>query len=147
MCLCYLHSNDTGKTLGGTDKRDFTKEYWFGHEVQSDWKEGSTISFLDKNGNVVDYGKVLTSEPYRLLSYTFNWVEDKTVRERSPRVIFELEQMDSAVKLTLKHEDLLPSDLSEANEGFYGYNNGWPAILSNLKSLLETGHTLPPLKV
>jgi uncharacterized protein YndB with AHSA1/START domain len=123
----------------------FTKKYWFGHEVQSDWVEGSAVTFLDKNGNVVDHGKVLKSEPYRLLSYTFNWVEDKTVRERSPRVTFELHQMESTVKLTLKHEDLLPTDIHEENEGFFGINNGWPAILSNLKSLLETGRTLPPI--
>lgn len=51
--------------------------------------------------------------------------------------------MDSIVKLSLKHEELLPSDIQEENENFYGINNGWPAILSNLKSLLETGRTLP----
>ncbi|WCK55230.1 SRPBCC family protein [Aneurinibacillus sp. Ricciae_BoGa-3] len=126
---------------------DFTKKYWFGHEVQSDWAEGSTVNYVDKNGNVVDYGTVLKSEPYRLLSFTFNWLEDKTVRERTPRVIFELQPMESTVKLTLKHEDLLPTDYRDESEGFYGYNNGWPAILSNLKSLLETGRTLPPIAV
>jgi hypothetical protein len=62
-----------------------------------------------------------------------------------PRVIFELHSLKSTVKLKLRHEDLLPTDFADENEGFYGYNNGWPAILSNLKSLLETGKTLAPI--
>lgn len=54
--------------------------------------------------------------------------------------------MDNAtLKLTLRHENLLSEDWFEEGQGFYGYNNGWPAILSNLKSLLETGRTLPPI--
>lgn len=125
----------------------YTKRYWFGREVQSDWAEGSDVSFLDENGTAVDQGKVLTIEPYRFLSYTFSWLEDKTIRQTAPVVTFELQPMDSIVKLTLKHHHLLPSDFRDEREGFYGINNGWPAILSNLKSLLETGRTLPPITV
>lgn len=55
--------------------------------------------------------------------------------------------MESTVKLTLKHEELLPTDFFDEKEGFAGVNNGWPAILSNLKSLLETGRTLPAVTV
>jgi uncharacterized protein YndB with AHSA1/START domain len=113
------------------------------HEVQSDWQDGSNVTFLDKNGKVTDQGKVLKSEPYRLLSYTFEWLEDKTERERVPRVTFELQPMGSTVKLTLKHEDLLPTDIYDATDDYNGINNGWPVILSNLKSLLETGRALP----
>jgi hypothetical protein len=53
--------------------------------------------------------------------------------------------MESTVKLTLKHEDLLPEDWVDDDNTFRGLNNGWPAIVSNLKSLLETGRTLPPI--
>ncbi|MEV5029152.1 SRPBCC family protein [Paenibacillus sp. LPE1-1-1.1] len=126
---------------------NFTKKYWFGHEVRSNWTEGSTVSFLDKNGKTVDQGKVLAKDPHRHLSYTFNWLEDKTIRQTAPVVTFTLQPMDSTVKLTLKHENLLPIDFRDEKEGFYGINNGWPAILSNLKSLLETGRTLPPIVV
>lgn len=126
---------------------EFTKKYWFGNEVQSDWKVGSTVSYLNKDGKVVDQGKVLINEPYTLLSYTFNWLADETVRELDPKVTFKLQQMESTVKLTLKQENMLPTDVREENEGFHGYNNGWPAILSNLKSLLETGRTLPAIKI
>ncbi|MGG0935702.1 hypothetical protein ABHN11_06240 [Brevibacillus centrosporus] len=60
---------------------------------------------------------------------------------------FELKQMDSAVKLTLKHEKLVSVDIVDRDDTFEGLNNGWPAILSNLKSLLETGKTLAPISL
>ena len=45
-----------------------------------------------------------------------------------------LEPVDGAVKLTITHSvDQAPSKLIDAVSG------GWPRILSNLKSLLETG--------
>lgn len=124
---------------------DLTKQYWFGRNVQSDWKVGSAITFSDENGTPTDKGIILKSDPHRLLSYTFQYLEDPTVRERPSRVTFELKPMDGTVRLTLRHEDLLPTDFFDAETGFRGINNGWPAILSNLKSLLETGRTLPAL--
>jgi hypothetical protein len=54
---------------------------------------------------------------------------------------------DSTVKLTLRHEELLETDFVYDDNTFVGLNNGWPALLSNLKSLLETGRTLPPIAV
>ena len=51
--------------------------------------------------------------------------------------------MEGTVKLMLRHEELMPLDICDETEGFYGINHGWPAILSNLKSLLKTGRTLP----
>lgn len=126
---------------------DFTKKYWFGTEIQSDWKEGSSITWIGADGNVTDRGTVVKSEPYQVLSYTFEWVQDTTVREQIPTVTFTLEPMESTVKLTLKHEGLLPTDFHDEKDGFYGYNNGWPAIISNMKSLLETGRTLPAVSI
>jgi len=46
--------------------------------------------------------------------------------------------MGSVVKLTLTHEDFAP-----ASSTFETTRHGWPAILSSLKSLLETGAALP----
>lgn len=126
---------------------EFTEKYWFGRRIQSSWIEGEPVTFLDENSNVADEGTLITFEPYRLLSYTFLWVEDQTERLRSPKVTFTLQPMGSTIKLTLKHEDLLPSDFYDESAGFQGINNGWPAIISNLKSLLETGKTLPALTI
>jgi uncharacterized protein YndB with AHSA1/START domain len=125
---------------------DFTEKYFFGSKVQSDWQEGSSVTY-SRNGQITDYGKILKCEPMKLLSFTWNYVGDKTPREQPTRVTFELQPMDSTVKLTLKHEGLLETDFVDDNNTFEGFNNGWPAVLSNLKSLLETGRTLPPIVV
>jgi Activator of Hsp90 ATPase homolog 1-like protein len=74
-----------------------------------------------------------------LLSYTFHMqISNKHRGERASRVTFELQPMGSVVKLTLTHEDF------ESDSATYETTrHGWPAIMSSLKSLLETGNPLP----
>jgi hypothetical protein len=50
--------------------------------------------------------------------------------------------MGSMVRLRLIHEDLLAEDLEKNPNTFQGVNNGWPAVLSSLKTLLETGEAM-----
>ena len=123
-----------------------TEKYFFGSKIESDWRIGSKVSFF-RNGVVTDFGEIIECEPFKRLSYTWITVGDNTPREHPTRAIFELHPMESTVKLIVKHEDLLEADYSDADDTFEGVNNGWPAILSNLKSLLETGKTLPPILV
>ncbi|ODG90159.1 MULTISPECIES: SRPBCC family protein [Bacillaceae] len=124
----------------------FTEKYFFGTAIESDWQVGSTVSYL-RNGEVTDYGTILKCEPNRLLSYTWNHTNDPTNRKEPSIVTFVLKELESTVRLTLKHENLEPTDLVDRDDTFEGLNNGWPAILSNLKSLLETGTTLPPISI
>ena len=126
---------------------EFTRMYWFGRTLKTDWKAGSVISFVDRDGKTTDEGIVLKYEPYHLLSYTLKCVHDSTPYEQLPRVTFKLQQMDSAVKLTLKHTDLSADAFREESEGFVGINNGWPAIVSNLKSVLEIGRAMPAIQL
>ncbi|WP_221567963.1 SRPBCC family protein [Alkalihalobacillus sp. TS-13] len=121
---------------------EFTKKYFFGREVQSDWEEGAEVKYLRGNGELDVSGKVLNCEPYCNLSFTWIHAEDSTERSQPTIVTFELTPMDDTVKLTLIHENLLEVDYTVERDTFRGYNNGWPAILSNLKSYLETGKTL-----
>lgn len=123
---------------------DLTEKYFFGTRIASDWKEGSEITY-SRNGEVTDYGKILECEPAEYLSFTWLNTWDETPRQQPTIATFELSPMNGAVRLTLKHENLLESDYVEDPDTFRGFNNGWPAILSNLKSFLETGSTLPPL--
>lgn len=110
----------------------FTQKYFFGTRVESKWKEGADVNYY-RNGKISDYGKVLTCEHPRLLSFTWTYAGDDTPRESPTRVTFELQPLESSVKLTLKHENLLETDFVDDNNTFEGYNNGWPAVLSNLK--------------
>lgn len=122
---------------------EFTQKYFFGRRIQSDFAEGSPVEFYRPNGELDVFGVVTELIPERLLSYTWNVPGDAN---HQTQVSFEVQALDEGtVKLTLKHEDLRPEDWVPDNQGFYGYNNGWPAILSNLKTFLETGNTLIPI--
>jgi uncharacterized protein YndB with AHSA1/START domain len=118
---------------------EFTKQYFFGREIVSDWQVGSSFILMNKD-KVNHHGEVLVYDPYRLLTVTWSVKDDEG--ERFSKVTYELTHMNSTVKLTLKHEDLLEKDIREDTGKFDSFNNGWPAILSNLKSLLETGSIL-----
>ncbi|TKD70583.1 SRPBCC family protein [Pseudalkalibacillus hwajinpoensis] len=122
-----------------------TKNYFFGMEVQSYWKEGSKVTFLRKNGEVDGEGEVVTSEPYEKL--TFTWDHPDVERDEPSIVTFKMKKLDEAVKLTLVHENIVADDFCDEEDTFRGLNNGWPAILSNLKSYLETGKTLSPMNI
>ncbi|RED55757.1 SRPBCC family protein [Cohnella lupini] len=121
---------------------EFTKQYFFGSEIISDWQVGSGFKLINKDKVKVDhYGEVLVSEPYRLLTIT--WSVKDVEGDRFSKVTYELTPMNATVKLTLRHEDLLEKDIRKDEGKIEGFNNGWPVILSNLKSLLETGNILP----
>jgi uncharacterized protein YndB with AHSA1/START domain len=125
---------------------EYSEQYFFGSSIQSDWQEGSELTY-SRNGHVSDYGKILKIERNRVLSFTWTYVGDGVEGKLPSRVTFELKPLKGTVKLTLRHEDLQPGDLVDRDDTFEGLNNGWPAIISNLKSLLETGKTLPAVTI
>jgi uncharacterized protein YndB with AHSA1/START domain len=116
---------------------EFTKRYWFGTELMSDLKVGSQYSLV-MNGTTTDVGEIIESDPPRRLSYTFKHVLDDELRNEAPsKVVFMLEPHGKLVKLTLTHEGF-----AEGSKLLDGVSKGWPAILSSLKSLLESGTAL-----
>lgn len=118
---------------------EFTRQYWGGRRIQSDWNVGSPVHYVREDGRVDWQGEVLQADPPRLLSYTFHMqISDAHKRERPSRVTFELEPTGSVVKLTLTHDELDPDSVT-----FETTRYGWAAIMSSLKSLLETGRPLP----
>jgi len=116
---------------------DFTERYWFGARLKSDWKVGSTFEMLRSDGTVSDAGKVVEVDRPRRLAYTFINQSDKYRNEFPALATFVLEPYGKLVKLTLTHEGF-----AEGSKFFNGVSKGWPAILSSLKSILETGHPL-----
>jgi uncharacterized protein YndB with AHSA1/START domain len=118
-----------------------SKRYWFNTEVKSDWKVGSPFALV-MNGTTTDVGEVLEFDPPRRLSYTFHHVLSEAARkERPTKVVFNLEPSGKLVKLTLTHEGFEVDSVI-----LDGISRGWPAILSSLKSMLESGTALaiPP---
>jgi uncharacterized protein YndB with AHSA1/START domain len=105
--------------------------------VVSDWKIGSPFSLV-LNGRTTDVGEILEADRPRRLSYTFRHILNEAAKkERPSRVTFVLEPYGKLVKLTLTHEDF-----AEESVVVDGISKGWPAIMSSLKSLLETGTPL-----
>jgi uncharacterized protein YndB with AHSA1/START domain len=127
---------------------EFSQKYWFGFRFDVELKVGGTVHIyppqgMEQHGD--HQGEVLACEPNRRLVYT--WQQNDTPeiakqREGLSRVTYELTPMGSQVKLRLIHENLLPEDLGTDPNTFKGINNGWPAVISSLKSLLENGEAL-----
>jgi uncharacterized protein YndB with AHSA1/START domain len=116
---------------------DFTKRYWFGHRVTSDWTVGSPYRFAKQGAPSVE-GKVLESDPPKRLAYTWDsCCSSEAKRERTSRVTFDLEPRGKVIKLTVTHDNL-----DEGGETFRNISGGWPMVIASLKSILETGHEL-----
>jgi uncharacterized protein YndB with AHSA1/START domain len=116
---------------------DFTERYWFGVRLRSDWKAGSSFEMVRTDGTVSDAGKVVECDPPRRLAYTFVNLSDEYKGELPALATFVIEPLGKLVKLTLTHEGF-----AEDSKFFLGISKGWPAILSGLKSILETGKPL-----
>jgi uncharacterized protein YndB with AHSA1/START domain len=151
----YIHATPERLWRALTDPA-FTERYW-GVAFESDWRPGSTITLHQSGVTIADPEQViLESEPYRRLAYTWHtftpeWREvvgkgvgfseeflDRFAAEPRSKVSFEIEELGELSKLTVVHDDFEPG--SAVLETI---SQGWPHILANLKTLLETGETLP----
>ena len=114
---------------------EFQRQYWFGVHMETDWKAGSAWRMLYPDGRITDAGEVLEVDPPRRLVLKWrNEFRPELKAEGHSRCTMELEPVGEAVRLTVTHTiDRPGSKFIEAVSG------GWPRILSNLKSLLETG--------
>ena len=114
-----------------------TKKFWYGRTNKSDWKKGSPVTFIQPNGEIDFTGEVLESAPPERLAFTF--LVPSGASEGPSRVAYDIALVDGVSRLTVTH-DGFPAGSNVRK----GISNGWPAILSGLKSLLETGEGLPP---
>lgn len=127
---------------------DFSEKYWFGFRIELELKAGGTVRILPPKGmeqHGDHAGTVLVCEPCRKLVYTWNPKDTPELarkRDGLSRVTYELTPMGQLVKFRLIHENLLPEDIEPDPNTFRGINNGWPAVISSLKSLLETGEPI-----
>lgn len=117
---------------------EFQKQYWFGVHCESKWTAGSPWKMLYADGRITDAGEIVEVDPpKRLVLRWRNEFRPELKSEGYSRCTIELEPTADAVKLTITHVmDRAESKLIEAVSG------GWPRVLSNLKSLLETGETV-----
>jgi uncharacterized protein YndB with AHSA1/START domain len=116
---------------------DLTARYW-GHSNVSDWQVGSAWEHQRTDGSrTADVvGTVLESSPPTRLMTT--WSDPGIEETNDPQVVtFDIEPYGDIVRLTVTHENLADEAERDAAAA------GWAAVMSNLKSLIETGHVLP----
>jgi len=128
---------------------DVMRKYWVGPTAQcarvnvSDWKPGSRWEHQRADGTcTVDIvGTVIESDPPRRLVYSWARPSDAEDESKHSRVSIDIEpHIDGLVRLTVTHRDL-----ERDPQMLAGISGGWPMVLSNLKTLLETGRVLPRL--
>jgi len=114
---------------------EFTPRYWLGVHHEADWRIGGAWKLILPDGRVGDAGEVLEFNPPRRLVLRWrNEFRPELKDEGWSRCVIDIEPAGEAVKLSLTHG--IEREESKFIEAVSG---GWPLILSNLKSLLETG--------
>jgi uncharacterized protein YndB with AHSA1/START domain len=117
---------------------EFTSKYWAGRRIESDWVPGSPVRHVRPDGGADWQGEVLEADPPRRLAYTFHMSLPEVAAEPPTVVRFEIDQIGEMVRLRLTHEHVDAGTITRQKT-----MHGWPAIMSSLKSLLETGKPLP----
>lgn len=130
----------------------FTERYW-GIRFETDWQPGSAMTWHQRGVTITDPEQVvLESEPPHRLSYTWHTftpeladaldfgadARKRVAAEQRSRVTFEIEPFGARVRLRVIHEGFDENSLTLSL-----ISDGWPRVLSDLKTLLETGDTLP----
>jgi len=111
------------------------KQYWFGCTCESDFKKGSPWKLIMEDGGIADTGEILDVDPgKRLVIKWRNEIKPELMAEGYSTCTMELEPVEAAVKLTITHT------IDKENAKFIeAVSGGWPKVLSNLKSLMESG--------
>ena len=113
----------------------FTRQYWFGMASTSDFRKGSPWKLVAGDGKVWDSGEIVEADPPRRLVMRWQHEMRPELSAEGPALCtMEIEQDAGAVKLTITHTSEI-----ENSKVITAVSGGWPKVLSNLKSLLETG--------
>ena len=118
---------------------EFSRQYFFGNSVEIDLRVGGAYVVRTPDGALHISGEVVECDPPNRLTVTFNVNWPALIEKLGPTLVtYEIEPAGAAVRLTLTeaHDRPISDDI------LAGGRQGWPAILSSLKSLLETGEAL-----
>jgi uncharacterized protein YndB with AHSA1/START domain len=113
---------------------DLRKQWWRGHYVESSYQPGAELTGYFPDGSVELRGRVVAADPGRRLAYEGRAVWHPDLADELNRLTFEIKPYPSMVALTFSYQ---------ASEQLVTMAQpGWPAVLSSLKTLLETGKPL-----
>jgi uncharacterized protein YndB with AHSA1/START domain len=121
---------------------EFSQQYWRGAHPEAEWKIGGSWKLIFPDGRVADAGEIVAFEPSKRLGIRWrNEFMPEFKAEGWSLCTMEIEPAGEAVKLTVTH-----SMEREGSKFIGAVSEGWPQVLSNLKSLLETGSVVLPPK-
>lgn len=132
--VTYIRSTPQ-KVFDAITKPEIARRYW-GHENVSDWQPGSPWQHVraDAQRTLQLVGEVVEVVPPSRLVITWANASQAGDPDATSRVTFDIAPYDEMVRLTVTHDEL------QAGSGMdKGIRQGWPIVLSSLKSLLETG--------
>lgn len=114
---------------------DIIRQYFFGTQAVSDWKEGSSLEFKGEweGKKYVDKGVILKSEPEKLFQYTYlsSFSNLPDLPENYANITYELYEENGETALTVKQENVANEEVRKHSE------QNWATVLKNLKDLLE----------
>jgi uncharacterized protein YndB with AHSA1/START domain len=121
---------------------DFARQYWMGARPEAEWKAGGSWKLVFPDGRIADSGEIVAFEPEKRVAIKWrNEFDPELKAEGWSLCTMQIEPKGEAVKLTVTHA------MEREDSKFIGaVSGGWPQILSNLKSLLETGSVVLPPK-
>jgi uncharacterized protein YndB with AHSA1/START domain len=133
--VTYIRTTPEKLWTALTSDAEFMKQYWFGTHCESKWTPGSSWKMVHPDGTISDAGEIVEAAPPRRLVIRWQHQNKPELKaEGESLCTLELEPTGGAVKLSITHTiECEPSKFIAAVSG------GWPKIISNLKSLLETG--------
>lgn len=129
----YIRSNSE-KTWDAITKPEITRRYWGGMANVSDWQVGSQWQHASQDAEILFQGEVMKyNYPEDLI---LTWASPLNIEDQS-KVSLKIEEVDGMVCLTLIH-----SEFTTGSKIIEEVSEGWPRVLSSLKSFLETGEGL-----
>ena len=137
--VTYIRTT-TEKLWTALTDAEFMKQYWFGIHCESLWTAGSSWKLVHPDGRIAAAGAIVGAEPpKRLVIRWQDQIRPELKAEGESHCTMELESIGRAAKLSITHTiEHEPSNLIVL------LSNSWPKVISNLKSLLETGSSVLP---
>ncbi len=118
---------------------DKTVQYFYGTLVDSDWEVGSSMDYFYPDGRQASTGHIISIDAPKRMEFTFHALWDEDLKAEGPaREVWALAEVNGMVELTVELYDV-----AEDSKTLDDFSNGFPYIISGLKSLVETGQGLP----
>jgi uncharacterized protein YndB with AHSA1/START domain len=135
LYVTYIRTTQERLWAALTVDSEFMQQYWFGVHCESRWVAGSPWTMVGPEGETYDDGEIIEAvPPHRLVIRWQHQRMPELKAEGASTCTMELEPVGTSVRLTITHS--IDRDSSRFIEAVSG---GWPKILSNLKSLIESG--------